>query len=150
MSLGRRELPRLPRTDPNFSRSSAATFSLWIVDQSRSFPEVQGTSPEVHGTSPEVTGQPLSLAILTPSADSQTLSLNMDLQTPELAPVLFASVSEGSASTPCCPDARSSSTFFVFPFLFCDEVLHISAICFCQRFFVRGKSLRTPSRHPSP
>ena len=70
------EVPDFPRSSPNFPGSFSATSPevphCGTKQQSRGSPEVSRTSPEVPQTSLEVS---LSLGSLTPSPDSQKLSL---------------------------------------------------------------------------
>ena len=80
------EVPGLPRKFPELPRKffgdfpgSSLTVHSGAKQQSRGSPEISQTSPEVSQTSPEVPGLPrrsaLSLGSLTPSPDSQRLSL---------------------------------------------------------------------------
>ena len=71
------------RRSPNFGSSAATSpkvLSLWnltAIQRLRgSLPDVPGSSPNFPGSSPDFPGgQPLSLGSLTPSPDSQKLSL---------------------------------------------------------------------------
>ena len=76
--------PDFPRSSPNFPGSFSATspevLSLWnltaIQRFPRSFPNLPGSSPNFPQKFPDFPGgQPLSLGSLTPSSDSQKLSL---------------------------------------------------------------------------
>ena len=78
-----RTSPEVPRTSPEVFRRLPRKFShCGTLQQSRGSPEVSQTSPEVPRTSPEVSStsrrSALSLGSLTPSPDSQKLSLNSD------------------------------------------------------------------------
>ena len=78
------EVPRLPRKSPELPRKFFGDFpesSLTVELNSNqrfpgSFPDFPGSSPDFPGSSPNFPGgQPLSLGSLTPSPDSQKLSL---------------------------------------------------------------------------
>ena len=78
--------PDFPGSSPNFPGSFSATspevLSLWnlaaIQGFPGSFPDFPGSSPDFPGSSPDFPGgQPLSLGSLTPSPDSQKLSLKL-------------------------------------------------------------------------
>ena len=88
--------PDFPGSSPNFPGSFSATspevLSLWnstaIQGFPGSFPDFPGSSPDFPGSFPDFPGgQPLLWGSLTPSPDSQKLSLNF---------VLFCSWSIGS------------------------------------------------------
>ena len=71
------KFPDFPGTSPNFpgrfSATSPEVLSLWNLTAIQRFP---GSSPNFPGSSPNFPGgQPLSLGSLTPSPDSQKLSL---------------------------------------------------------------------------
>ena len=73
-----RKFPELPR---KFPATSPEVLSLWNLTAIQrfpgSFPDFPGSSPDFPGSFPNFPGgQPLSLGSLTPSPDSQKLSLN--------------------------------------------------------------------------
>ena len=88
--------PEVPRTSPEVFRRLPWKFSRYgTKQQSRGSPEVSLTYPDVPQTSPEVPGlprggQPLSLGSLTPSPDSQELSLIYKSLLSLFSPCLFS------------------------------------------------------------
>ena len=80
--------PEVPRTSPEVGDFPGSSLTLVLNSNPElpgSFPDFPGSSPDFPGSFPDFPGgQPLSMGSLTPSPDSQELSLNGSGQSREI------------------------------------------------------------------